>query len=135
MLRTAFILVLLWSGLVYGADCDMLASADYARNQASAMLLCDTKTGTGACGSCDTGAFVPYRTVNVNVEGGGTCTAYVLTIEHRATATGTWTVAASLDNANLTGFNPGRPFARYVRGNISTATSCTDLDVVMELIR
>lgn len=125
-------LLLVLLGLpAWAADCD--AVTGYVRQHAEARILCDSKTGVTTCGACDTGGgHRPYRTMFCSIDISAGCASLTVQLQTRSTATGIWHPLGAALTLAAASQRFEQPVGRYIRADITAATTCTEIEVLCE---
>lgn len=109
-------------------------SSNFAISQ---RYLCADKTSadTGACATISDSPELPHHWHFLVANDTG-CSAYDVDIQHRQTISSDWFNVCSLTNTGSAdcyiSLELDGPLMDNIRGNINTATGCTDLDVIAE---
>ena len=132
------------AGAAWAADGDAVARAAGSgfgsknlKGQCSAVRLCDAKAASSAVICPAAPGFQTSRPAQSYMffvdDVGADCTAYTVLIQHTQGATGDPHTVCTLGFGATTACVVSGTLAEYVNASITVITTCTDLDVTMEV--
>ncbi len=140
MLRFVLALLLLVPVISWAADGDEIKNRTNGRERPTRMYyLCDSKGSGDEGNDCPAAPGFRLKFVGasyaISVDQSANCNPYSIIIKDRALTGGDGHTIATLTNTTDTSLKLfGHALSEYVYVTLTTMTSCTDMDVILEVI-